>query len=223
MKDKPGKERSRSRRNPPSKRVLAKLPEDAAGTELELAPEGTLEVQTTAEQPAPEELKRRGGPRKRESKGQVERMGESPDRPTKRRYGTPGPTVSEERLGLPPDGLVAMSRSGGLRFTSRDVIVYKNGLVEVDRDPALSSTKSKATRILNDQDLAELYRVLDAINFSELPVTSGRPNPDAYAYEIVARIGGADYSVEAFDGSIPEQLSPLIRLLSAFLRSRRGT
>jgi hypothetical protein len=222
MKDKPGKERSRSSRNPPSKRVLAKLPEDA-GTELEPVPEGTLEVQPPAEQPAPEELKRRGGPRKRESKGHVERTGEPADRPTKRRYGTPGATVSEERLRLPPDGLVAMSRSGGLRFTSRDVIVYKNGLVEIDHDPALSSTGAKATRILNDQELAELYRVLDAINFAALTVTSGRPNPDAYAYEIVARIGGADNSVEAFDGSIPEQLSPLIRLLSAFLRSRRGT
>jgi hypothetical protein len=59
---------------------------------------------------------------------------------------------------------------------------------------------------------------LEAANFPESPSTSGRQSPDAYAYEIAARIAGSTYSVEVFDGSIPEQLSPLIQLLTSYMR-----
>jgi hypothetical protein len=114
-----------------------------------------------------------------------------------------------------------MRRSGGLRFTSRDVTVFRSGRVEADADPLLGSGMTVGTRRLSDPELAELHRALDAARFTELPPTAGRPSPDAYSYEIAARVGGSDHFVETFDGSIPDQLAPLIRLLSSYLRPQR--
>jgi hypothetical protein len=65
--------------------------------------------------------------------------------------------------------------------------------------------------------MAELYRALDSIDFSQITSTTGRQNPDAFAYEIAVRTGRATRRVEVFDGSIPEPLVPLIRLLRQFM------
>jgi len=43
---------------------------------------------------------------------------------------------------------------------------------------------------------------------------AGRQNPDAFAYEIVARLARRVYAVEAFQGSIPAPLAPLIQQLN---------
>jgi hypothetical protein len=120
-----------------------------------------------------------------------------------------------DRLILPRGGLISMRRSGGLRFTSRTVTVFRDGTVTVED----RATGARPAGKLDDPDLAELYRALDTANFPELPPVSGHQNPDAYAYEIAARIARTNYALETFDGSIPPQLDPLVRLLSGYMKS----
>ncbi len=207
MKNKPDSDKPLDTSQP--KRVLGKVPMGAFETELEQAPEDTTEIK-----PGPEPVKGLGGLRRSERKGKASPPAES----NESRYGPPTPGTSDDRLVLPEGGLVAMRRSGGLRFTSREVVVYADGHITAEGDAAPGPTRSGQARKLNDEDLAKLYRALDQANFQKLPATSGRQNPDGYAYEIVARIGPASYPVEVFDGSIPRQLAPLIHLLTGYMR-----
>ncbi len=133
--------------------------------------------------------------------------------------GTPTSDADADKLQLPGGGLVAMRKSGGLRFTSREVIVYADGRVATDGGPAPTSTQPASTRRLSDKDLVELHQALKGANLHELPHTSGQQNPDAFAYEITARIGAGGYSLEVFDGSIPKQLAPLVALLTKLMRT----
>ena len=138
---------------------------------------------------------------------------------------SPAPVPSapgDEQLALPDGGIVAMRRSGGFRFTSRQVTVYQDGTVEA-KNAAPGSRKVPTTWKLRDKELASLYRLLDAAGLPELPPVSGQQSPDGMAYEIEARIGQDVYSIETFDGSIPEPLAPLIQTLTSFMRSRRGS
>ena len=124
--------------------------------------------------------------------------------------------TGEERLVLPPGALVAMRRSGGLRFTSRTVVIYADGRVVTDGG---SETKQGAGRArkLSDAELAALYRALEEAGLDELPPRSGRQNPDAYAYELAVRLEGREYATEAYDGSISKQVAPLIQMLTRYL------
>jgi hypothetical protein len=116
-----------------------------------------------------------------------------------------------DTLALPRGALVAMRRSGGFKFRSREVVVYRDG--RVNYDDGEGSPRTVWT--LSDAEMAELRRVLEAADLSRLP-SAGRQNPDAFAYEIVARPRRRVYSVEAFQGSIPATLAPLIEMLNRF-------
>lgn len=116
-----------------------------------------------------------------------------------------------ERLLLPRDALIAMRKSGGLRFSTQQIVIYKDGRV------AASPNTAGEARMLTDAQIAELYRTLDSIDFSQFTSRTGRQNPDAFAYEIAVRTGRATRRVEVFDGSIPEPLAPLIHLLRQFM------
>ena len=126
--------------------------------------------------------------------------------------GTP-PPGDEERLLLPRGAWIAMRKSGGFKFSSREVVVYRDGRVTDTSSGVGKRTGTRATRKLTDAQLAELDRLLEQANFAELPATTGRQNPDAFAYEIAARIGRRTKTVEVFEGSIPKSLAPLIRQL----------
>ena len=116
-----------------------------------------------------------------------------------------------DALKLPRGALVAMRRSGGFKFRSREVIVYRDGRVNYDDGESAPRT----VWTLSDAELAELRRALDQADFAKQPA-AGRQNPDAFAYEIVARPVRRVYSAEAFQGSIPASLAPLIQQLSRF-------
>jgi hypothetical protein len=116
-----------------------------------------------------------------------------------------------DTLRLPRGALVAMRRSGGFKFRSREVVVYRDGRVNYDDGESGPHT----VWTLGDAELAELRRALDQAGLAKLPA-AGRQNPDAFAYEIVARPARRVYSVEAFQGSIPASLAPLIQLLNRF-------
>jgi hypothetical protein len=105
-----------------------------------------------------------------------------------------------------------MRESGGLRFGSREIVVYRNGKLVYRQLAPAAREPTTHTQHIPLSELVELHHLLKRIDFSKLP-TVGRQNPDALAYEIVARVGRAVKVVEVFEGSIPEALAPLIREL----------
>ena len=119
-------------------------------------------------------------------------------------------SVSSENLALPRGAWVAMRKSGGLRFTSREIVVYRDGRVTYAGDYTAGQVR---TWKLTDTQVSRLHGALAEIDFSHLPPAAGRQNPDAYAYEIVARIGRRVQRAETFDGSIPDALKPFLRQL----------
>jgi hypothetical protein len=199
------------------KRVLGKLPKGERDSEQEPAPEGTFGAQSAS--PPDIEL----------GESQSRKGSKPPPRASHRR--TPRPEASDgDKLALPEDALVAMRRSGGLRFTSKNVVIYRDGRVITDGTGYGTARQSPAKR-LDDEEFAELYRALDTAwgqgsegeteSFPGQPPTSGRQNPDGYAYELAARLGTHTYAAEVFDGSIPEQLAQLIKVLSRYMRPTR--
>ncbi|NNJ09241.1 hypothetical protein EKD04_002750 [Chloroflexales bacterium ZM16-3] len=123
----------------------------------------------------------------------------------------PAPDDAGEALELPQGALLAFRRSGGLRFTTRTIIVYRDGWV-------LSVDEQAAWRFhLRADELDRLaHLALRAQLARHRPSGAAQP-PDAYAYEIAARIGRRVRRAEAMGGSIPAPLAPLIRSLARLL------
>jgi hypothetical protein len=122
---------------------------------------------------------------------------------------------SDVQLALPKGALIAMRKSGGLRFTSRTVVVHRDGQVS-----AQSSTRSRNLRPparLSKTQLSALKRTVAKSMNAAPPKSLGQQNPDAYAYEIVARVGRRVVATEVFDGSIPAEMAGLIKELSQHL------
>ena len=114
-----------------------------------------------------------------------------------------------DTLKLPRGALVAMRRSGGFKFRSRAVVVYRDGRVNYDD----GENGPRTVWTLSEAEMAELRGALEQASLAQLPA-AGRQNPDAFAYEIVARPTRRVYSAEAFQGSIPASLVPLIKQLN---------
>jgi hypothetical protein len=124
----------------------------------------------------------------------------------------PAPTPESapaDTLRLPRGALVAMRRSGGFKFRSREVVVYRDGRVNYDD----GESGPRTVWTLGDAEMTELRGALNQAGLAKL-LAAGRQNPDAFAYEIVARPARRVYSVEAFQGSIPASLTPLINQLN---------
>jgi hypothetical protein len=221
MKDNSDKDNLRD--SSPGKHVLGKLPKGERDSELEPSPEGTFGAQPVS----PPDIEASG----------LQRKGSKPSPRASHRRPPRSSVDEDDKLALPEDALVAMRRSGGFRFTSKSVVIYRDGRVTTE-GTGYGAARQAPARRLSDEEFAELYRALDAaqdqgsgargqgseVETDSIPgqrFTSGRKNPDGYAYEIVARTGTGTYAVEVFDGSIPEQLAPLIRILSRHMRPTR--
>ncbi len=122
-----------------------------------------------------------------------------------------------EKLELPPGALVAMCKSGGFVFSSQCVTVYHDGRVTVDGRGWQGATQAARGGKLSSSDADELALALHAANLQGLPASTGHQNPDAYAYEISARLSRVIYSVELFDGSIPDHVKPLVQVLDRIM------
>ncbi|WP_298816603.1 hypothetical protein [Chloroflexus sp.] len=82
---------------------------------------------------------------------------------------------------LPRAALLRVSRSGGLRFQSHTITIYRNGLV-------ISDKRARRPRFLASLAFTRLYHTLLQTRPFRLPhcIESG---PDSYVYTIQARIG----------------------------------
>jgi hypothetical protein len=134
---------------------------------------------------------------------------------------TPASHQKQERLQLPLGALIAFRKSGGLRFSSREIVVYPDGRVSYGGPDESKQAYARASRKLNDAQIARLRKMLDQAGFFRLESTKGEQPPDSFAYEIAARLGKRSNFVQVFDGSIPDALTPLIQQLSALFPKDR--
>ncbi|NJN16676.1 MAG: hypothetical protein HC822_10585 [Oscillochloris sp.] len=125
------------------------------------------------------------------------------------------PAPPPPSLILPRGALLIFAKSGGVRFTSRHCIVYRNGRVErgslahMHRPTYLSA--------------AEIRRLRRLVLRSRLALWAGYRAPaprDGYSYELTARYGSNLRSATFADGAIPAIVAPLIRNLQLLLPER---
>ncbi len=126
------------------------------------------------------------------------------------------PAPKPEALRLPKGAFLAFRKSGGLHFSSREVVVYPDGRVAYDARGVSQKDYNRLRRALNDGQTLALRKLLDQTNFWRAE-SAGQQNPDAFAYEIAARLGQRANEIEIFDGSVPENLTPLLERLTPLL------
>jgi hypothetical protein len=126
------------------------------------------------------------------------------------------PVGGEEALALPDGAWLAMRKSGGLLFSSREVVVYGDGRVTGSAIGGGRPQRDAPPRRLPPAQLAALHRAVEQIDFDRLPAAGGQSR-DAFVYELVARRGQTTYAADVFEGAIPEQLAPLIEQLNRLL------
>jgi hypothetical protein len=122
-----------------------------------------------------------------------------------------GPSADDE-LPAPRDALVAFRKSGGMRFTSRAIVVYRNGWVV-----PIEGTEGARPRHLGAEAMARLSRLVLRSGLARHRPAGVLQPPDRYAYAIVAYVGRSLRRAAAVDGAIPADLAPLIAALSRLL------
>ncbi|MGH2592232.1 MAG: hypothetical protein ACRDGG_01825 [Anaerolineae bacterium] len=123
----------------------------------------------------------------------------------------------EDRLVLPRSALVAMRVSGGLRFSSREIVVHSNGRVRYRRSEAGAPARFRTVRAISKAQVARLRQMIEDIDFTQAITAGGRQSPDALAYEVAARVRRTSRYTEAFEGRVPDALAPLIRQLNQWM------
>jgi len=118
-----------------------------------------------------------------------------------------------DQLQLPPGVFIAFRQSGGLRFSTREMMVYDDGQVIARRQGQPGT--SEGSRRITPAEVSELKELIEQSGFFGLPQPIGRQSPDGYAYELIARIDRKSLSIEFFDGSIPPEIQPLLAQLKS--------
>jgi hypothetical protein len=118
--------------------------------------------------------------------------------------------MNNDQLKLPRGAFIALRQSGGLRFSTREVTVYNDGRVIWNRQGKLAE---EGSRRITPAEVAELKELIKQSGLLGLPHPIGRPSPDGYAYELIARAGRKSTSIEIFTGSIPLEIQPLLAQL----------
>jgi len=128
-----------------------------------------------------------------------------------------GAPPNDAKLRRPRGALVAMRKSGGIRFTWRLVVVRGDGRVIYKSNEIGAPRTARAIGQLEAAQLADLQALITQTDFAAASPGAARQNPDAFAYELIARVGRKNVFAEAFEGSIPEALKPLIQRLNRLL------
>jgi hypothetical protein len=121
--------------------------------------------------------------------------------------------AADDGLELPRGVFIAFRQSGGLRFSTREMMVYDDGQVIARRQGQLGV--GEGSRRITPDEVAELKELIEQSSLFGLPQPIGSQSPDGYAYELIARVGRKSRSIEFFDGSIPAEVQPLLAQLKA--------
>jgi hypothetical protein len=127
--------------------------------------------------------------------------------------------VDDDQLKLPRGAFIAFQQSGGLRFSTRGLVVYRDGRV-ISRRQGKLGVKGEARRITLEE-VANLQETIAHSGLEKLSGPIGRPSPDGYAYELIARVGRKSQAFEFFDGSIPVEVKPLLKLLKQLFSEQK--
>lgn len=128
----------------------------------------------------------------------------------------PPAPAEHEPLRVPRGAFLVLRKSGGLKFSTREVVVFPDGRISFDARGVPQKEYNRLRRVLNDAQVLGLRKLLDQANFWKTE-SVGAQNPDAFAYEVAARLGQRANSIEVFDGSIPERIKPLLERLEKLL------
>lgn len=120
-----------------------------------------------------------------------------------------------DRWELPRGAVIVLQQSGGLRFSTRAVLVYRDGRVFFRQQGKLAT--EEGTRRISPGEVTKLIELIKQSGLFELPGSIGQPSPDGYAYELIARVGRKSKAIEFFDGSIPSAMQPLLLQLKALM------
>jgi len=123
----------------------------------------------------------------------------------------------DERLKRPRGALVAVRKSGGIRFTWRLLVVRADGRLIYKSNEIGAPRAARPIGQLDPAQLADLQALIAQTDFAAGSPGAARQNPDAFAYELIARVGHKNLFAEAFEGSVPEPLKPLIQRLNRLL------
>lgn len=126
------------------------------------------------------------------------------------------PETPPEPLKLPRGAFIGLRKSGGMNFSTREVVVYPDGRVAYDARGVPQKEYTRLRRVMNDGQIISLRKLLDQTNFWKAEST-GKQNPDAFAYEIAAHLNLRSHEIEVHDGSVPENLKPLLERLVKLL------
>jgi hypothetical protein len=129
----------------------------------------------------------------------------------------PAPPPERKKLALPKGAFIAFRKSGGIEFSSREMVVYPDGRIIYD-SLGVQKHGPERPRKLNDAQIIQLRRTLEQANFFRLQSGEGEQSGDVFAYEIVARLGSRTNDVEFFTGNIPEVLEGLIQRLTELMQ-----
>lgn len=121
-------------------------------------------------------------------------------------------------LTLPRGALVAMRRSGGLKFSSQEIYVYPDGRITHGERDLSTEPHARPGRKLNDAQIMRLRRLLSSSGFFGFKTEPRPQDPDAHVYELAGRIGSKSNQIELHTGAIPDRLAPLVEMLSQLLQ-----
>lgn len=124
-----------------------------------------------------------------------------------------------EPLGLPKGGFIAFRKSGGLKFSSSEMLLYPDGHITYGGAELSRDARTRSSRRLNDAQIMRLRRLLDQSGFFGMKPAAASQSPDTYAYEVAARVGSKHNALELFTGTIPDSMQALIEQLEKLLPS----
>ena len=86
-------------------------------------------------------------------------------------------------------------------------------------------TTTVDTESLSPEEARDLYEMVDAAKFFDLPATVTAPTPgaDRFHYKLTVEADERQHTVDLGEAAIPETLRPLLQQLTVFARSSRGS
>ena len=130
----------------------------------------------------------------------------------------PAAAPADKPMELPKGALIAFRKSGGLKFSSWEIVVYPDGRVTYDGGDTAKTSLTRAARRMSDAQVVKLRRTLEN-NFFGLKLPKTKPDPDGYVIEIAARVGGKNNHVELNAAGMPGALNSLVEQLTVLLPS----
>lgn len=129
----------------------------------------------------------------------------------------PEPPAEPKPLEMPRGAMLVMRVSGGLRFTTQEMVIYPDGRVTAGAGDTAKESYNRAQRSMADAHVVRLRRMLDTSGFFDPAPAKGEQSPDGYAYEILARVGSKHNHIEVFTGTMPPGIQSLVDFLMKWL------